>query len=286
VVDLILLAIPAFFALMAVELAAYRWLPDDDAVGYERRDSLTSLSMGLGNVFVNVGWKLALLGVYTALYELTPLRVGNHWWAWLLLLFGEDLCYYWFHRAHHEVRFFWASHVVHHSSRHYNLSTALRQTWTPMTGLPFWLVLPLLGFPPWTVFTQQSISLLYQFWIHTERIDRLPRPVELVMNTPSHHRVHHGSNPAYLDSNYGGIFIIWDRLFGTFVPETERVVFGLTKNIHTFKPWRVAFHEYADLLTDVRSARGWRTRVGHVVHGPGWSPAALAPAAPAAASTA
>jgi sterol desaturase/sphingolipid hydroxylase (fatty acid hydroxylase superfamily) len=284
VVDLILLAIPAFFALMAVELAAYRWLPDDDAVGYERRDSLTSLSMGLGNVFVNVGWKLALLGVYTALYELTPLRVGNHWWAWLLLLFGEDLCYYWFHRAHHEVRFFWASHVVHHSSRHYNLSTALRQTWTPMTGLPFWLVLPLLGFAPWMVFTQQSISLLYQFWIHTERIDRLPRPVELVMNTPSHHRVHHGSNPAYLDSNYGGIFIIWDRLFGTFVPETERVVFGLTKNIHTFKPWRVAFHEYADLLADVRRARGWRARIGHVVHGPGWSPAALAPAA--AASTA
>lgn len=279
-VDLILVAIPAFFALMALELAAYRWLPDDDAVGYERRDSLTSLSMGLGNVAVNAGWKLAVVAAYAGLYELSPLRLGNHWWTWPLLLVGEDLCYYWFHRAHHEVRVLWASHVVHHSSRRYNLSTALRQTWTPMTGLPFWFALPLLGFAPWMVVTQQSISLLYQFWIHTERVGRLPRPVELVLNTPSHHRVHHGANQAYLDRNYGGILIVWDRLFGTFTPETERVVYGLTKNIATYRPWRVAFHEYAALAGDLRRARGWRDRAGHLLRRPGWAPAVLAPPSP------
>ena len=140
---------------------------------------------------------------------------------------------------------FWASHVVHHSSQHYNLSTALRQTWVPMTYLPFWLPLPLLGFEPWMVLLAQSWSLIYQFGLHTERIGRLPRPLEAVLNTPSHHRVHHGANEQYLDRNYGGILVIWDRLFGSFEPEGERVRYGLTKNIETFNPVRVAFHEYA-----------------------------------------
>ena len=121
----------------------------------------------------------------------------------------------------HEARVFWASHVVHHSSEHYNLSTALRQTWVPMTYLPFWLPLPLLGFPPWMVLLAQSWRLIYQFGLHTERIGRLPRPIEFVFNTPSHHRVHHGSNEVYLDRNYGGILIIWDRMFGTFEPERD-----------------------------------------------------------------
>ena len=123
----------------------------------------------------------------------------------MLLFFADDLAYYWFHRVSHESRVFWASHVVHHSSQHYNLSTALRQTWVPMTYFPFWLPLPLLGFPPWTMLLAQSWWLIYQFWIHTERIRRFPRWVEAVFNTPSHHRVHHGSNEQYLDRNYGGI---------------------------------------------------------------------------------
>ena len=142
------------------------------------------------------------------------------------------------------MRVFWASHVVHHSSQHYNLSTALRQTWTPMTALPFWAPLALLGFAPWMILTQQAISLIYQFWIHTERIGRLPAPVEFFFNTPSHHRVHHGANEVYLDRNYGGILIVWDRIFGTFQGETERPRYGLTQNIRTFRPTRVAFHEF------------------------------------------
>ena len=162
----------------------------------------------------------------------------------MLLFFADDLAYYVFHRVSHESRVFWASHVVHHSSQHYNLSTALRQTWVPMTYLPFWLPLPLLGFEPWMVLLAQSWSLIYQFGLHTERIGKLPRTLEAVLNTPSHHRVHHGANEQYLDRNYGGILVIWDRLFGSFEPEGERVRYGLTKNITTFNPVRVAFHEY------------------------------------------
>jgi len=189
----------------------------------------------------------------------------------VLLFVADDFAYYWFHRVGHEVRVFWASHVTHHSSEHYNLSTALRQTWVPMAALPFWLPLALLGFKPWMIILQQAISLTYQFFIHTERVGKLPRPIELIFNTPSHHRAHHGSNDIYLDKNYGGITIIWDRLLGTFQAETERVKYGLTKNIETFNPIKVAAHEYAAIVRDVRAASSWRDRLGYVFRGPGWT---------------
>jgi sterol desaturase/sphingolipid hydroxylase (fatty acid hydroxylase superfamily) len=266
-------AIPFFVLLLVVEYLTYRHDRDDDLVGYDLRDTRTSLTMGLGNVAINVVWKFAVLTCYAALYELTPLRIPpDAWWAWVLLFFADDLAYYWFHRVSHENRFFWASHVVHHSSQHYNLSTALRQTWVPMTYLPFWLPLALMGFEPWMILLAQSWSLIYQFGLHTERIGRLPRPIEAVFNTPSHHRVHHGSNQRYLDRNYGGILIIWDKLFGTFEPETERVRYGLTKNIDTFHPVKVAFHEYVALWRDVRAAPTWQIKLGHLWHGPGWQP--------------
>jgi sterol desaturase/sphingolipid hydroxylase (fatty acid hydroxylase superfamily) len=267
-------AIPFFVLLLIVEAVSFRHLGEDSGlIGYESRDTRTSLAMGLGNVAINVAWKLAVVAAYAGLYELTPLRLhASDWWVWPLLFLGDDLSYYWFHRISHESRVFWASHVVHHSSRHYNLSTALRQTWVPMTYLPFWLWLPLLGFAPWMVLLAQSWSLIYQFWIHTERIRRLPRPLEAVLNTPSHHRVHHGANEQYLDRNYGGILIVWDRLFGSFEPEGERVRYGLTSNLRTFNPVHVAFHEYAALLSDVRRARSWRTRAALVLRGPGWRP--------------
>ncbi len=268
-------AVPFFVLLLAVEALTYRHLQSDGLVGYELRDTRTSLLMGIGNVTVNVLWKLAVVAVYAALYELTPLRLDpGDWWVWVLLFFADDLAYYWFHRVSHESRVFWASHVVHHSSQHYNLSTALRQTWVPMTYFPFWLALPLLGFPPWTVLLAQSWSLIYQFGLHTERIGRFPRWVEAVFNTPSHHRVHHGANEQYLDRNYGGILVIWDRLFGSFEPEGERVRYGLTTNLETFNPVRVAFHEYIALWHDVRAARSWRTRWNLLLRGPGYEPPA------------
>ena len=272
-VDLILAAVPFFVLFIVIEVASLWFAPDDDEVGYEVRDTFTSLAMGLGSVGVGVLYKAIQLVVYAALYELSPLRLDTAlWWTWIIIFLAEDLAYYWYHRAHHEVRILWASHVVHHSSQRYNLSTALRQTWTPFGGVPFWAPLALIGVPPWAIFLQQSISLLYQFFLHTERVGTLWRPVELVMNTPSHHRVHHGTNNAYLDRNYGGILIVWDRLFRSFEPEGERVVYGLTTQLRTYNPLVVATHEYASIWADVRAARTWRDRLGHVVRGPGWQP--------------
>ena len=272
-VDLIVTAIPFFVAFIVIEVVSLWLAPDDDEVGYEVRDTVTSLSMGLGSVAVGIGYKSLQLVTYAALYAVTPLRLDTSlWWVWAVIFLVEDLAYYWYHRAHHEVRILWASHVVHHSSQRYNFSTALRQTWTPFGGSPDWAPLALLGVPPWAIFLQQSISLLYQFFLHTERIGKLWRPVELVMNTPSHHRVHHGTNNAYLDRNYGGILIVWDRLFRSFEPEGERVVYGLTKQLRTYNPLVVATHEYASIWRDVRAARTWRDRWGHVVRGPGWQP--------------
>ena len=266
-------AIPFFVLLLVVEALTYRHLQSDGLVGYELADTRTSIAMGLGNVAVNALWKLAVVAIYAALYELTPLRLDpGDWWVWVLLFFADDLAYYWFHRVSHESRVFWASHVVHHSSQHYNLSTAVRQTWVPMTYLPFWLPLPLLGFPPWTVLLAQSWSLIYQFGLHTERIGKLPRPLEAILNTPSHHRVHHGANEQYLDRNYGGILVVWDRLFRSFEPEDERVRYGLTTNIETHNVLRVAFHEYAAIGRDLKHARGWRRRASILLRGPGYTP--------------
>ena len=182
-VDLIIYAIPAFFLLLVVEAVSFKVAQREDLRGYELKDTRTSLSMGVGNVVINTGWKAIVLVIYVGLYELTPLRIPESAvWAWVLLFFLDDFAYYWFHRISHEVRVFWASHVVHHSSQYFNLSTALRQTWTPMTYFPFWAPLALLGYQPWMIFTMQAVSLMYQFWIHTERIGRLPRPIEYILS--------------------------------------------------------------------------------------------------------
>ncbi len=274
-VEVLYYAIPFFILLLVAEYASFRHLNDEDRdlLGYDLKDTGTSLAMGLGNVTINVAWKLVVVAIYAALYQLTPLRLDPHNpLTWIALFFADDLAYYWFHRVSHESRVFWASHVVHHSSQHFNLSTALRQTWVPMTYFPFWLPLPLLGFPVWMILLAQSWSLIYQFWIHTERITKLPRWFEGVFNTPSHHRVHHGMNHQYLDKNYGGILIIWDHLFGTWEPEGERVQYGLTTQLTTFHPVRVAFHEYLAMARDVREARGVRTKAQVLLRGPGWQP--------------
>ncbi|MBO3743479.1 sterol desaturase family protein [Actinoplanes flavus] len=271
----VLFAVPAFLLLIVMEVLSFRFLPDDEERGYEARDTATSLSMGVGSQIIGVPWKLVTAVLFAGLYVLSPIKLDPHdWWVWVLLFVADDVAYYWFHRLHHEVRLLWAGHVVHHSSQYFNLSTALRQSWTPMTALPFWLGLAALGFPPWMIFLQQSVSLAYQFFLHTERIDRLPRPIEWFFNTPSHHRVHHGSNDPYLDRNYGGILIVWDRLFGSFEPEGERVSYGLTTNIQTFNPLKVATHEYAAIWRDVRAATSWRHRAGYLFGRPGWQPAA------------
>ena len=242
---------------------------------YEIKDAFTSITMGLGNVFIGLISKgLVLLALYFVYENFRLFTIPITWWSFVLLLFADDLSYYWFHRISHECRFFWASHVVHHSSQHYNLSTALRQTWSgSFTSFVFWLWLPLLGFHPGMILLQMSISLLYQFWIHTEAINKLPKWFETVMNTPSHHRVHHGSNPIYLDRNHAGIFIIWDKLFGTFQPELEeeKVVYGLVTNINTYNPIKVAFIEWYYMLKDAFSGeKSVSNRLKYLIKPPGW----------------
>ncbi|WP_249010746.1 sterol desaturase family protein [Conexibacter sp. DBS9H8] len=274
--NLILYAIPFFLATLAVEWLQFRHDRAEEResglVGYARADTLTSLAMGIGNVITNTAWKVVVVAVYAALYELTPLRISPAaWWAWPALFVADDVAYYAYHRASHRVRVFWASHVVHHSSQHYNLSTALRQPWTPMTYFLFWIPLALIGFPPWMILLEQSVSLTYQFFIHTERVRQLWRPLELVLNTPSHHRGHHGANAIYLDKNYGGILIVWDRLLGTFESESERVRYGLTRNLDTFNPLRVATHEWLAIAEDLRLARTWGDRIGFLLRTPGWA---------------
>jgi sterol desaturase/sphingolipid hydroxylase (fatty acid hydroxylase superfamily) len=272
--DVITPAIPVFLITVIAEAYWVKKLREEGRplVGHTWKDSLASMSMGLGNAAINLGWKFVAFAGYLALYHLTPLRMGTGVAAWALLFLADDLCYYWFHRVHHESRLFWASHVVHHSSQHYNLSTALRQTWTPPTSWVFWAPLALLGFHPWMIVVQQGISLLYQYWIHTEAIGRLPRPLEWLLNTPSHHRVHHAANPRYLDKNYAGILIIWDRLFGTFESETEKPVYGLTKNLQTYNPVRIAFTEFGAIARDALKPGPWRQRLGYIFRNPAWKP--------------
>ncbi|MGI8709909.1 MAG: sterol desaturase family protein, partial [Acidimicrobiales bacterium] len=182
-----------------------------------------------------------------------------------------DFLYYWNHRLMHESRWMWAIHVVHHSSEHYNLSTALRQPVGDLVGvfLPYG-ALSLLGVRPGHIETARGVNLLYQYWVHTETIPKLG-PIEEVLNTASHHRVHHGTNRQYLDRNHGSILIIWDRLFGTFEREDEPVRYGLTKNIDTYNPLRIATHEYADILSDVSGSDTWSDRLGFAFRGPGWA---------------
>ncbi len=267
--DLVLYAIPAFLALIGLEMWVARRM---DLRGYERKDTAASLAMGLGNVAVNAVVKGGMAVLFVWLYEHRFFDLGTGALAWGLVFVAEDFTYYWFHRLSHEVRFLWAAHVNHHSSERYNLSTALRQSWTtPFTTLLFYWPLPLLGFHPALIATAVGVSLLYQFWIHTEAIRSLG-PLELVVNSPSHHRVHHGANVEYLDRNHGGILIVWDRLFGTFEPERAPVRYGLTKNVDTFHPVRIAFHEWAALVRDVRSAASLRDALGFVLAPPGWRP--------------
>ena len=267
--DLIQYAVPAFILLVALEAAA------DAAMRrhlYEIKDTAASLTMGVGNLMVNLLAKALQFSVFTALHAFALFHIGYQWWAWTLIFFADDFTYYWFHRVSHESRIFWASHVVHHSSQRYNLSTALRQTWTgSFMGFVFWLWLPLVGFLPVMIMTMQALSLLYQFWIHTELI-RTMGPAERILNTPSHHRVHHGSNPKYIDRNHAGTLIIWDKWFGTFEPEdlADAPRFGLTTNIDTYNPVRIAFHEWVDMIRDVRSARGWRNKLRYAFGDPGW----------------
>lgn len=267
--NLIHYAIPFFIITVIIEIILTVKIRLEE---YEFKDAATSIAMGLGNVILGLISKSLVLAVFLFFYKFRLFTLPFAWWSWILVLFAEDFCYYWFHRTSHENRLFWASHVVHHSSLKYNLSTALRQTWSgSFYSFIFWIPLILLGFHPVMVLVQISVSLLYQYWIHTELIQKLPNWFEAVFNTPSHHRVHHATNPQYLDRNHAGIFIIWDRLFGTFEPEIEKPVYGLVKNINTYNPVKIAFNEWIQMFKDAFASKtSFSNRLKYLVKPPGW----------------
>ncbi len=269
--DLLVHAIPAFIILIILEVI---FAVKTQRELYEVKDAATSIALGLGNLISGIFTKTLILFVFYFLYQFRIFTIPwTAWWAWVLIFIADDLSYYWFHRVSHSVRFFWASHVVHHSSEKYNLAAALRQTWTGnITGsFLFWSWMPLVGFEPAMILTMQAVSLLYQFWIHTESIGKMPKWFEAVFNTPSHHRVHHGTDLIYLDKNHAGILIIWDKLFGSFQEEKFRPKYGLTKNVHTFNPVFVAFHEWRNMALDLRKAKNWKQAFHYMFDSPGWS---------------
>ncbi len=268
-------AIPLFVALVLAEML---WAWKQSPHAYEPRDTLTSLAFGLGSTVAGALAGGAFLALFMWTYQFRVFDFGpawwTVWWAWPLCLVLDDLKYYWVHRFGHRVRWFWASHVNHHSSQHYNLSTALRQTWTGFLTLGFLFALPLvlLGFHPVMIAICGGFNLIYQFWIHTEAIKRMPRWFEAVMNTPSHHRVHHATNPRYLDRNYAGVFIVWDKLFGSFEPESdeERIRYGIVRQLGTFNLLWSVFHEWVGIAQDMWRAP-WRHKLSYLIREPGWS---------------
>ena len=278
----VLYAIPVFVLSIVVEIFALRG--DGESKGYLARDVRTSIGMGLISLAFTLVFKVLTLVVFVFLWQYAaPWHLpADTWWSWLLLMVAIDLAWYCNHRFSHRVRIGWAAHQAHHSSEYFNFGTALRQKWNPWSEALFWAPLALLGFSPWTIYVAFMLNQIYQFFTHTEAIGRLPRPIEYIFNTPSHHRVHHGSDPEYLDKNYAGILIIWDRLFGTFQAELHRPTYGLTKQVGTYNMLTLQYHEFGNIIRDVRGARGVRAKLGYVFAPPGWSPNRLGERATAA----
>lgn len=269
--DPVTLAIPAFVLLVLAEMVVARVRNRDR---YCPRDTLTSLALGLGSTISGILTGGLFVAIALWVYQFRLFEIGYAWWAFIAAFVLDDFAYYWIHRAGHRIRWAWAAHVVHHSSQHYNLSTALRQTWTGFFGLTFLIKLPLflIGFPPPLIAFVAGVNLVYQFWIHTETIGRMPWWFEAVMNTPSHHRVHHATNPRYLDRNYAGVFIVWDRMFGTYTPEldAEAPRYGIVRNLGSFNLLWAASHEWIGIARDVWSAP-WGSKLGYIWREPGWS---------------
>jgi len=272
--DPILFAIPAFVILVIIEMIYGRMT---GKARYEPRDTGASLAMGLGNTVSSVLIGGIILLWYNFVEPFALFDIGWAWYWFVLCFVLDDFVYYWSHRFAHTVRWWWADHVVHHSSQHYNLSTALRQPWLNPLTLKFivlgsWLVL--LGFPPAMLVFVGAVNLIYQFWIHTEAVGKMWGPIEALFNTPSHHRVHHATNPRYLDRNYAGVFIIWDRMFGTFQEELdeEDIRYGIVRNLGTYNPVTISMHEWWAIVKDVAGAKSLRDALGYWLGPPGWTP--------------
>ncbi|MCJ7453375.1 MAG: sterol desaturase family protein [Steroidobacteraceae bacterium] len=268
---IIALATPVFFALIAIEYLVGRARGRSN---YRLNDAVNSLSLGVMSQFIGLFTRALTIGIYAAVYSSVAVQElpADRWWVWVLGIVFYDFCYYWFHRIGHESALFWASHVVHHQSQEYNLTTALRQTSSSaLFGWIFYLPMAIAGIPPEVFAVTAIVNLLYQYWIHTEQVGKLGW-FDRWFSSPSNHRVHHAVNDRYIDRNYGGILMIWDRMFGSFVEETERCVYGTRAPLDSWDPVWANLEVYADLARKSWHAARWRDRLLVWLMPPGWQP--------------
>ncbi len=253
--NIIVYAVPVMVALVGAEWVISYYQKKSY---YDGKDTLAAATIGIVNVIISAAIKVATFGIILFFYNLVPWSIPNTWWSYVLCLIWIDFWRYWAHRVAHENRFWWATHVTHHNSEKYNWSVSFRLGWTQHIKIIFFIPVALSGFHPVVFFICHQIEVLYQFWIHTEYIRKLPAWFEYIFVTPSHHRVHHATNGHYMDKNYGSTFIIWDRIFGTFEPEEEQAVYGITKPVNSYNPVYLCFHEWMDIVRDVRRSRSLR----------------------------
>ncbi len=270
--DILLFAVPGFVLLTIAETIV---LIKEGSFGKYKKDLPVSFSIGVGFIVISFFSRAMLLVVYQWVYarRIYTLPVDT-WYSWAGCFFSEDFSYYWFHRISHRVRVLWASHSVHHTAEVYSLTSAgFRQTWTGnFSGtFLFWIWMPYIGFNPGMVILVKSINLIYQFCIHTETIRKMPPWFEAVFNTPSHHRVHHGSDLLYLDKNYGGTLVIWDKLFGTFQPEEAPPTYGLAHKISSDNPFTIVFGEWINMFSDIKKCKSLKECCYYCFGAPGWS---------------
>lgn len=264
--NLILWAVPFMVLFSALEIII-SYLQDRKY--YEKKETIGSVLVGVGNLVISAAIKVIFLYLVVIVYNFIPWRMELSWWTLLPCYVLYDLCSYWAHRVSHEQRFWWATHVAHHSGEHYNLTVSFRLSWVQHIKIIFFMPLVLLGFHPVIFFVTNQIAVLFQFWVHTEYIRKCPKWVEYIFATPSNHRVHHGSQEQYIDKNYGATFIFWDRIWKTYEPEGEKVIYGITTNIENkANPFHINFHEYKDMLSDVRKAKGMRRKLFFIFGSP------------------
>jgi alkylglycerol monooxygenase len=272
-IDFIALSVPVFFLLIFIELIYGNWKKEKY---YRLNDTLTNLSCGIGQTVLGLWLKFYFVFLMAYFYKFRLFEIPNTWYYGVLLFLGVDFCYYWFHRLSHEINAIWAAHVVHHQSEEYNLSVALRQSWfQTLFSSAFYIPLPFLGFHPGLIATIVAFNTLYQFWIHTKAVKKLPGVIEFIFNTPSHHRVHHGTNPIYIDKNHAGSLIIWDRLFGTFQKEEEEVVYGITSPLRSWSPIWANLHYWKEIATTSFRSQRLADKFFSFIKPPGWLPAEM-----------
>lgn len=252
--DIINYAAPVMIALALIEMF-FSWRQNRGY--YDKKDFIASLSIGLVYLFQGLFTKTALFVLALWIYNLVPWHIPVNWFTGILCFFALDFARYWAHRLGHTTNLFWATHVTHHNSEKYNLSTSFRLSWTQQIKIIFFLPVSFMGFHPIVFFICHQIAVLYQFWIHTEYIRKFPSWIEWFFTTPSHHRVHHGKNEKYLDKNYGSTFIIWDRLMGTFQPEEEQAIYGIIDQPTGYNPIKLVFHVWSDIFRDLKGAQSF-----------------------------